>query len=121
MDCLHVRALLSDASRGADAPLESGGNGAYVWLGAKHVLTGCDHLLSLLGLILGRLRRLKSGWHSNAPLRVRAPGICYDGRTNDMPEIAEMPNLESLQSELDRIERRRAKLEQQIKAQAEAL
>jgi DNA-binding NtrC family response regulator len=32
-----------------------------------------------------------------------------------------MPNLESLQAELNKIERRRAKLEQQIKSQAEAL
>ena len=31
--------------------LERGGNLAYVWLGAKHMITGYDHLLFLFGVI----------------------------------------------------------------------
>ncbi len=33
------------------AKLERGGNLAYVWLGAKHMLTGYDHLLFLFGVV----------------------------------------------------------------------
>lgn len=40
------------------AALEQGGNLAYVWLGAKHMVTGYDHLLFIFGVIffLTRLR-----------------------------------------------------------------
>lgn len=33
------------------AALQSGGNLAYVWLGAKHMVTGYDHLLFIFGVI----------------------------------------------------------------------
>jgi hydrogenase/urease accessory protein HupE len=33
------------------ASLERGGNPAYMWLGAKHMLTGYDHLLFIFGVI----------------------------------------------------------------------
>lgn len=56
--------LLGDAAMAHGVPpedllaLERGGNLAYVWLGAKHMLTGYDHLLFILGVIffLTRLR-----------------------------------------------------------------
>lgn len=49
--------LLSDVASAHGVPqedlqaLERGGNLAYVWLGAKHMLTGYDHLLFIFGVI----------------------------------------------------------------------
>ena len=40
-----------DVSGGDRALLESGGLLAYIWVGAKHMLTGYDHLLFLVGVI----------------------------------------------------------------------
>lgn len=44
-------ALAHDVSGGDRQLLESGGLLAYIWVGAKHMLTGYDHLLFLIGVI----------------------------------------------------------------------
>ncbi|MEM9325613.1 MAG: HupE/UreJ family protein [Bacteroidota bacterium] len=44
-------ALAHDVSGGDRALLENGGLLAYIWVGAKHMLTGYDHLLFLVGVI----------------------------------------------------------------------
>ena len=43
--------LAHDVSGGDRLLLESGGLLAYMWVGAKHMLTGYDHLLFLVGVI----------------------------------------------------------------------
>lgn len=49
--CLPVLALAHDVSGGDRHLLEEGGLLAYIWVGAKHMLTGYDHLLFLVGVI----------------------------------------------------------------------
>jgi len=44
-------ALAHDVSGGDRQLLENGGLLAYIWVGAKHMLTGYDHLLFLVGVI----------------------------------------------------------------------
>ena len=44
-------ALAHDVSGGDRELLEQGGLLAYIWVGAKHMLTGYDHLLFLVGVI----------------------------------------------------------------------
>ena len=44
-------ALAHDVSGGDRQLLEEGGLLAYIWVGAKHMLTGYDHLLFLVGVI----------------------------------------------------------------------
>ncbi len=44
-------AYAHDVSGGDRALLENGGLLAYIWVGAKHMLTGYDHLLFLVGVI----------------------------------------------------------------------
>lgn len=46
-----MAALAHDVSGGDRALLENGGLLAYIWVGAKHMLTGYDHLLFLVGVI----------------------------------------------------------------------
>lgn len=62
---VFIAALLSSAVASAHGvppedlqALERGGNLAYVWLGAKHMVTGYDHLLFIFGVIffLTRMR-----------------------------------------------------------------
>ena len=48
---LPLLALAHDVSGGDRALLENGELLAYIWVGAKHMLTGYDHLLFLLGVI----------------------------------------------------------------------
>lgn len=54
---LIAGALFSGAASAHGVPpedilaLEKGGNLAYIWLGAKHMVTGYDHLLFLFGVI----------------------------------------------------------------------
>jgi hypothetical protein len=43
--------LAHDVSGGDRELLENGGLLAYIWVGAKHMLTGYDHLLFLVGVI----------------------------------------------------------------------
>ncbi|MEM9338882.1 MAG: HupE/UreJ family protein [Bacteroidota bacterium] len=43
--------LAHDVSGGDRQLLENGGLLAYIWVGAKHMLTGYDHLLFLVGVI----------------------------------------------------------------------
>lgn len=43
--------LAHDVSGGDRQLLENGGLWAYIWVGAKHMLTGYDHLLFLVGVI----------------------------------------------------------------------
>lgn len=47
-------------AHGVDLPVELPSNGEYLWLGVEHILSGFDHLLFLLGLIVagGNLRSL---------------------------------------------------------------
>lgn len=63
--CALPVALLASAAASAHGvppedllALEKGGNLAYVWLGAKHMVTGYDHLLFLFGVVffLTRMR-----------------------------------------------------------------
>ncbi len=44
-------AVAHDVSGGDRELLENGGLWAYIWVGAKHMLTGYDHLLFLVGVI----------------------------------------------------------------------
>lgn len=44
-------ALAHDVSGGDRQLLENGGLLAYIWVGAKHMLTGYDHLLFLVGVV----------------------------------------------------------------------
>lgn len=48
---LPFLALAHDVSGGDRELLETGGLLAYIWVGAKHMLTGYDHLLFLVGVI----------------------------------------------------------------------
>ncbi len=48
---LPMAAFAHDVSGGDRALLENGGLLAYIWVGAKHMLTGYDHLLFLVGVI----------------------------------------------------------------------
>ena len=48
---LPFTSVAHDVSGGDRALLESGGLLAYIWVGAKHMLTGYDHLLFLVGVI----------------------------------------------------------------------
>ncbi|MEO1256955.1 MAG: HupE/UreJ family protein [Bacteroidota bacterium] len=48
---LPLLALAHDVSGGDRQLLENGGLLAYIWVGAKHMLTGYDHLLFLVGVI----------------------------------------------------------------------
>jgi hypothetical protein len=43
--------LAHDVSSGDQAILDNGGLLSYIWIGAKHMLTGYDHLLFLAGVI----------------------------------------------------------------------
>jgi len=43
--------LAHDVSAGDQAILDNGGLLSYIWVGAKHMLTGYDHLLFLAGVI----------------------------------------------------------------------
>jgi len=43
--------LAHDVSSGDQQILDSGGLLSYIWVGAKHMLTGYDHLLFLVGVI----------------------------------------------------------------------
>ncbi|OZV68482.1 HupE/UreJ family protein [Winogradskyella aurantia] len=43
--------LAHDVSTGDQAILDNGGLWSYIWVGAKHMLTGYDHLLFLAGVI----------------------------------------------------------------------
>ena len=43
--------LAHDVSSGDQQILNDGGLLSYVWVGAKHMLTGYDHLLFLAGVI----------------------------------------------------------------------
>lgn len=43
--------LAHDVSSGDQAILDNGGLLSYIWVGAKHMLTGYDHLLFLAGVI----------------------------------------------------------------------
>ena len=46
-----LAAFSHDVASGDRALLENGGLLAYIWVGAKHMLTGYDHLLFLVGVI----------------------------------------------------------------------
>ena len=48
---LPLASFAHDVSGGDRALLENGGLLAYIWVGAKHMLTGYDHLLFLVGVI----------------------------------------------------------------------
>lgn len=48
---LPIVAFAHDVSSGDRALLETGGLLAYIWVGAKHMLTGYDHLLFIVGVI----------------------------------------------------------------------
>lgn len=48
---LPFLSLAHDVSGGDRELLETGGLLAYIWVGAKHMLTGYDHLLFLVGVI----------------------------------------------------------------------
>ena len=48
---LPLLAFAHDVSGGDRQLLETGGLLAYIWVGAKHMLTGYDHLLFLVGVI----------------------------------------------------------------------
>lgn len=48
---LPTIAFAHDVSSGDQAILNSGGLLSYIWVGAKHMLTGYDHLLFLVGVI----------------------------------------------------------------------
>ena len=48
---LPLASFAHNVSGGDRALLENGGLLAYIWVGAKHMLTGYDHLLFLVGVI----------------------------------------------------------------------
>ena len=48
---IPLLAFAHDVSGGDRELLEHGGLWAYIWVGAKHMLTGYDHLLFLVGVI----------------------------------------------------------------------
>jgi len=48
---LPISLFAHDVSGGDRALLENGGLLAYIWVGAKHMLTGYDHLLFLVGVV----------------------------------------------------------------------
>ena len=48
---IPMMSMAHDVSGGDRELLENGGLLAYIWVGAKHMLTGYDHLLFLVGVI----------------------------------------------------------------------
>jgi hypothetical protein len=48
---LPIALFAHDVSGGDRALLENGGLLTYIWVGAKHMLTGYDHLLFLVGVV----------------------------------------------------------------------